>query len=497
MAEPAIAVDPAAEKLAKLFSGSHIPPGLQRAVPAIISLFVSVGIYFILGRLGFTLWFNIPTSAVIGIGGAVALLILSPEGFGKLLLWFGSLVGGFVLFFFMASYHLPPWLVALSLIAYLIMILALLGNRVGLVIGLFYIVMLGLLFTGYLSMVLPLNPSSPLAVAVQGQEELWADMLGSAKENVGSLQEAASRQYKMATGEYEVGVQEQQNRRLGVFLVDTRVLPQIVQKGRHELFSLIGTVKTESFASESELKGRVSCYDAANTLTQGVVMTEAVFDITAGINSYPVQCEFKVSDFQAGARKVALEVLFDFTTDAVMRVGMVDSASFKGEERAELAIYTPGPVSIGMSAGTAPVVIFKNKPAAGPVLDMTIDRNVGWQGEVASIEYVTIVVPPGLKVKRIGTLDVSKYPNMCAMTALNEQECTIGKSELALLTDVQQGQQSMKMPLRLNALTEISDMNALLGKTGYSVTQFRASTKYTYRTKSELPITVQKEAVTP
>ncbi len=493
---PTIAIDPAAEKLAKLFSGSRIPPVLQRAVPAIIALFVSVGIYFLLDRLGFTKWFNIPISAVIGIGGLVALLILSPEKVGKLLLGIGSLVGGFVLFFVMASYHLPPWLVALSLISFIIIVLAVLG-KIGIFTGIINILLLVLLATGQLSIYLPLNPSSPLAVAVQGQEGLWADMLGKAKEGAVSFEEAVTRQYKMATGEYQVGVQEQQNRRLGVFLVDARVLPQIVQRGRHEFFSLIGTVKTESFASEEELRGRVSCYDSAQSLTRGIVMTEPEFDITAGINSYPVQCEFKVADFQAGARKVALEVVFDFTTDAVMRVGMVDSASFKGEERVELAIYTPGPLSIGMSAGSSPVVIFKNKPAAGPVLDMTIDRNIGWQGEVADIEHVTIVVPPGLKVKRVNTLDVSKYLNMCKMTALNEQECTVEKSKLDLLRDVQQGQQAVKMPLRLNVLTEVSDMNALLGKTGYSITQFRASTKYTYRARSELPITVQKEAPMP
>ena len=113
-------------------------------------------------------------------------------------------------------------------------------------------------------------------------------------------------------------------------------------------------------------------------------------------------------NFQAGQFQVRTNFSFEtwgYTTYHFMDVEQIRSLRIEGREPAQVlglrplstAIYTPGPVSLGMPQISLPVAVDTNEtvvvPAIVPAMGVTIENAWRGRGQITDIDYVVVQVP--------------------------------------------------------------------------------------------------------
>ncbi len=128
---------------------------------------------------------------------------------------------------------------------------------------------------------------------------------------------------------------------------------------------------------------------------------------------------------------------------------------------------------IGMNAGKQPLALVADREE-GPTLAVTIER--AWlDGELLSLDELTITVPPGLRIESIS----GETPgNSCTTSSTQEQICTLGPEFISkIVTD-------LKKPFTtLRIFTTKQDANKILGGAPLAIRSFKTEIKYTYRIK--------------
>ena len=487
---------------------NHDPIGnseiLKRLEHVLVVAIIGIVAYFILGNAGLQSTQNI---SIIGtIVGLIAIAIVYPPALGVIMKLVGIifLAGGGLLIFLIAGRLFAPALITTVMLGvYIVAVFATWKGKAGFVVLLLNTVLFWLLlFPPLLYYQQAFRPESPLYIAAENQrtifEEGWAKVRntpGLIKEGGTSAQQAIQRQILIAIGKYETGVEAANSQPLGVFLEHVGVTSPRVPLGTP--IDMYAELTAQAFKADELLNVNLRCY--AKTLvgkeipgSAGEIQPQSTFELSE-LESYPIDCILDSTKIEEGAAKVSIEATFDFATGAFLkghfmpqevirdyaRQGKQPLTEFGITGKDLTAVYTPGPLRVGMGLGKQPVPILPNT-AFGPTLGVTFENN--WpQGKFVAFKKMVITAPPGLEIKSI---DGKPVPGNCKLTPLKEHSCIFQETQLTEFFP------DKIFTKTLRVQTQGRSVEELLGGAPLAIRSFKVDVTYTYRINKDVDITV-------
>ncbi|RJQ18689.1 hypothetical protein C4580_06350 [Candidatus Woesearchaeota archaeon] len=345
------------------------------------------------------------------------------------------------------------------------------------------------------------SPTSPVGKTI---DSLRTTLLDAPTKFIAGIQAIISgtkagieRQILIGTGDYETGVEAASTKQLGVFLDNVALTDTDV--GPDGVIDMYGRLRVESFKTQIDgepLLITLSCYEQTRNIT-GEIRPSAEYEVEEYEN-FDIDCLFKANDLGKGSHTLALDAQFDFTTSAYIKSYFMDQetvralrrqqqeplAAFDITDTSPTAVYTGGPMRIGMNTGQQPISIIPDRKDLAPTLALTLERN--WlDGELVALKTIRITVPPGLGIKSISGRDISG--NTCTATSTQERTCTLSGDFLRGIFS----EQDLKRPFTtLRIATEILDHTRLLGGAPLAIRSFKTEIDYTFRIKKTQTVTV-------
>ncbi|MEM4337015.1 MAG: hypothetical protein QXG86_03355, partial [Candidatus Woesearchaeota archaeon] len=148
-----------------------------------------------------------------------------------------------------------------------------------------------------------------------------------------------------------------------------------------------------------------------NKLVQGKINgeTREQFKVI-GAEDIDLQCEF--AKLSKGAHLINISAEFNFETFSYIkahfmerqriidlkRQGIDPLTQYKITERNPIAVYTNGPVAIGMDLPEMPIGLTQDQNVVMPTLGITIENR--WEGRIKKINRLLVYVPEGLALER-------------------------------------------------------------------------------------------------
>jgi hypothetical protein len=162
--------------------------------------------------------------------------------------------------------------------------------------------------------------------------------------------------------------------------------------------------------------------------------------------------------------------------------------AFQIADKNPVAIFTNGPLKVGMGAGQQPIPLVTEvgeESQFGPTLGITLDRN--WiEGELDEVNSISITVPPGLKM-----LDVSGVPaKRCSGGGEQEHTCVIDGEDLKRLF-----RKPVTTPKTVRVSTAITNIQTVLANAPLAIRSFKATVEYKYIIKKTVGVTVRAPKV--
>jgi len=358
------------------------------------------------------------------------------------------------------------------------------------------------------------RPDSPCGIAAEGQHAAW---VSGYQKIVSGGQEAvhlAQQSFYSATTSYELGVEEQSTKPLGVFLTNVGVTSKTVQPdGMADVFA---TLKTTSFGKD-DLKVELHCYQEGNKeLGKGVIKMQGIKDNTITVNPNELatlDCEIPASNLQGqGAKTIVLEATFDFPTDSFLKSYFMPQEAiraykkqqqssdanpldqFKITDKNPVAVYSGGPLYVGIGFGQQPVPLLSETECStgcpGPAFSITFDKNQGWlQGEFTSVNELEIDVPPGMSINSIDGYSAGISCEAEPKPPLTPEKtiCAVNKDALRKLFPGK-----IEMPRTMRVQTTVADPATIMAKAPLAVRSVNVKAKYTYKIKSTADVTVRE-----
>jgi len=489
--------------------GSVLPETAGRNIlRAVLILGAALAFYVLLKRLGIRTPFNVSFIVIFGIAAAV--YELAPEPIGKLFKWASLIFGGFVGFWALAigpfSPSIAKWATLSWLILYTVLFFSILRFKKGIIVLTFNALIFGLLFTNFYNGVY--EAGTPLHTALQGQQsawrELYRDISGAGKEAYAGL---GRQLYFFKPDSYDLGVEENAARPLGVYLKDIGVTSKTILIDDN--VNVFATLKSLSFKTDAELKIDVACYEEGfedMPDKRGIITPLASVPLRED-EEQPVDCNIDAANLGIGSHNIAIEATFGFPTSAYLKSYFMLQDQIRAykkqhpEEEANpldafeitdknpIAKYTGGPLYIGMGAGQQPIPLPSEN--FGPTLTITLDRNSGWDGDLISVKKITIAVPPGLKVSKISGRSVEKY---CQIVS-EEDTCVLDKPEI-LDRLFPPAEKPVHLEKKIRVETLITDKAKLMANAPLAIRSFKVTADYVFRIKkTSESITVQAPKV--
>lgn len=499
----AIAASAEAAASAAKPTATNTPFKNRRALLLLIMLALLAG-YYLLNKAGLkNIW-------SVGIAGGIAVLLVliilapSPAKFVWRLLGIIAITAGGLLGFFalaLLPFQVPAFFTTIFILGTIAIAFAEWGKGAGitllLVNALLFFILLGP-WHSKLHYTEAFRIDSPLYLAAEKQQAEFAKIWESrvkVKQGATGVQQDIKRRILVATGEYEDGVEAATSEPLGVFLEKTAVTRERVTIGTPiDLFTEL-TAQTFGFSDET-LKIKLQCYGktfSGNKIegSNGDITPQAEFEL-ADLESYPVDCVLNSEKFGVGPAKAVIEAEFDFTTSSFIKGHFMpqeiirDYARQKKQPLTELgisgrdleAVYTAGPLRIGMGLGRQPIPILPNTPFA-PTLGITFENN--WvQGKFVEFKKLTITAPPGIEM--IG-IDGQKILKNCK-TIQKEQTCTMEEKDLEEMF------KDKIFTRTIRVQTQGRSAEELLQGAPLAIRSFKLSVDYVYQISKEIDVTV-------
>ncbi len=480
---------------------------------------------FVVLLLPVLIWFlqtvNMLTSTNIILSvGIVAILVVwtferTREFANKVLTVLIFLFGGIILFWLsvwaqsMLKFQFPNFVTTFLILAYLFVIavwpspkdqkgpnvlkwIALFANL------LFFVTIL--LAPTTVSLISP--PGTPLYVSVYAVRQGWFDSFNTLLKTGKEVYKGFETQVFIASGDYEMGVEAQSQKPLGVFLDNVGVTSPIVTE-TDKYIDVFGRLRVESFKTGENLTVNVRCFvDGMERKTKGNITPHASFSVEE-YEMQEIDCLMPVSGPGGpgvGTPTIVLEASFDFTTSAFLKSYFMDQETvrsmrrqqidpldaFKIADKSPIAKFTGGPLMIGMGAGQQPVALVAGDQF-GPTLTITFDRN--WlEGELYNITNMSITVPPGLKIENVdGNIP---DPSLCSGGKNVEQACVL---EGGILDDLFDSPVSTPKTIRVH--TALVDNAVLLANAPLAIRSFKVNVKYNYIIKKKASVIVRAKEV--
>lgn len=472
---------------------------------AVLILGAALAFYVLLKRLGIRAPFNISFIVIFGIAAAV--YELAPGPIGKLFKWVSLLFGGFVGFWTLAigpfSPSIAKWATLTWLVLYTVLFFSILGFKKGMGVLVFNAVIFGLLFTNFYNGMY--EPGTPLHTALRGQQSAWSelytDIKGAGKEAYTGLK----RQYFSGFDDYALGVEENRDRPLGVYLRDIGATSDAVSMD--DTINVFATLKSLSFKTDEKLEIDVVCYEEGfedMPDKKGIITPRSKFPVKED-EEQPIDCNIDALHLGPGSHNIAIEATFGFVTSSFLKGYFMlqdQIRSYKSQHPEEganpldefgiidknpFAVYTGGPLYIGIRVGLQPIPLPEEN--FGPTLTVTLDRNPGWEGDLMNVKKFTVAVPPGLKVTKVSGRSVADG-NYCQVKDNGEDTCVLDKPEI-LDRLFPKFEKPILLKKNIRVETLITDKKTLMANAPLAMRSFKVSIDYDFRIKKIKDVTVQ------
>jgi hypothetical protein len=461
-------------------------------------LLAGIVLFYVMNLLGLKVTPMISTLLVIGVM-VFAIARAAPHLFDTTIrliaIYFTGIIGFTALAFI--PIPLPNIFTTLFLLFYVIMVFSAAGKTRGFVVSFLYI----LFFVSMLY--IPLYPDffntdTPLYNAFEGQRDAWVDIFKGGEQLAEKTKEGFERQILIATGNYESSVEAASSKKLGVFFQNVGATANIVDL--EDTVDVYATLTAESFARDDELLIDVSCHPDMDDSIKGEILPTNTF----AVNEYEIQevdCIFDGVELGEGRHTIFMVAEYNFETSAFLKTYFMEKEqarelgrdgnnplhAFKISDVDPSAIFSGGPMRIGMGVGKQPIRLSDSD--IGPTLTVTFDRN--WiEGELASVSNVELVSPPGVRIVSVnGKEDLS-----CSGGASDEQVCILSASTLNEIFTTSRGR--VMTPKTIRVQTRVDDMQTVLSNAPLAIRSFKVSADYTFRTKNQVLVTVKRDDLT-
>jgi len=313
-----------------------------------------------------------------------------------------------------------------------------------------------------------------------------------------TIGEDVQRQLAIASGDYYTGkVDNAAKQKLGVYLENFHATDQMLYPSAP--IDAVVTMKAETL--DTELNIAVAC-DADGNVSASKVLPKNAFTVLT-YDQYDIDCIWNKGVLGVGAHTLNFRSEFDFTTRAYLKSYLMDQDRLREYRRQNVdplasipdknpvAVYTSGPVRIGMSLGKQPIPLGKNGDALQS-WGVTVENS--WEGKVLGITGLTLAVPKGIAINDPASIGAV----LTTCDAVPEEERVTCDDTLvnvyALTADELQSPgyknltvKSLRIPLT------ITDPTKVLGKAPIGVQNFKASVQYRYLLERSLPVQVREE----
>lgn len=337
---------------------------------------------------------------------------------------------------------------------------------------------------------------SPVRIAAESQQIEWEKIWFGVTQGVERAQSEAQRQINIATGNYEEGVESASQKPLGIFLENVGTNSP-VKLG--ENLKIFGYLKAMTLSPSDKFAISANCYPALqpNNKSEASFIPEGKILYSGDYKS--VDCEILSANIGPGLSQVVLETIFDFETNTFVKNYFMEQSvlrAYRGQgldpldeykivDKNPIAMYTGGPLMIGMRASAQQPVPLVEESKVGPRLDVTIDKNVAWpEGELLRVNKVVIYVPNGLKPVGDSENEPKCNPapdGVSKMCEMNVEKLVISSPDKPLV-----------LPVRFAVNTKIDEggIQKIMGGSPLAVHSFKVDVEYTVRVRKAFDVQV-------
>lgn len=280
---------------------------------------------------------------------------------------------------------------------------------------------------------------------------------------------------RAAKGDYYTGqVDSAAKKRLGVYIENFRATEPFFYE--YSPVTAFATLKAETL--DKPLDIFIAC-DADGTIPANIIRPKDTFNIITA-EQHEIDCIWNKGALKKGMHALRIRAEFEFTTRAYIKAYIMDRDRLREyrrqnidplanvPDRTPVAIYTSGPVRIGMSLGQQPIAL----GAGGEALQswgVTVENL--WDGQLEELTSMHFFVPKGIKIARIEGIDIQQAS--CAAIPEEEQEAC--DDSLVNVYSLAPGEaRNFRIPL------EITNPEQVLGRAPVAVQNFKVSAQYRY-----------------
>ncbi len=313
--------------------------------------------------------------------------------------------------------------------------------------------------------------------------------------NVGKgIQESYNESISYATGDYYTGrVDRNVKEPLGVYITNIETAdPEVYEDEAIEIWAILRAKSIEEPIDSI----KVQCIADKDTIKEKPGKSK-VSEFNNFIDEEEdIDCKFEENDLEAGSHLITFTAEFDFTTLAYLKTYFIDDERLKALKREgidvfkeygitdknPIAVYTNGPVGIGMETKTPPIGISKDYDST-PKFGITIENK--WKGKITEIKDLIIYLPEGIELD-----------DNCdeAFEKIETREYILdGYTAYKMIDAVKESKEWKDIELykSRNCRLNIKDRNKILGDTPISTKYIKARIKYVYNSQESININVQ------
>ncbi len=292
------------------------------------------------------------------------------------------------------------------------------------------------------------------------------------------------------TGKVDQNVREP----LGVYITNIETSDPIVYED--EEIDIWATLIAKSIEEPIETI-KVKCEADTHTLGKEIPGTTKVKEFHDLFDDEDdIDCKFEAGVLEEGSHLITFTAEFDFTTLGYLKTYFIDDERLKAFKREKIdvfkeygitdknpiAIYTNGPVGIGMETKTPPIGVNDDYDST-PKFGITIENN--WKGKIAEIKDLIIYLPDGLELddycdRAFQDLTREEYK----LEGYKGYEFTKGIKESREWKNIEV-YRSRKCRLR------IKDPSKVLGDSPISIKYIKARIDYIYNSEEVININVK------
>jgi len=312
--------------------------------------------------------------------------------------------------------------------------------------------------------------------------------VNSVVKNIGKAwKDAWNSLIKTATGDYYMGkVDEYEHEPVGVYLEDLQAADPKFFEG--EKITVWAVLKAKTLDKEINIK--VSCYaKEGDKKIEGGITPQDEFNIATEEEEY-LDCSF--DKLSPGKRDVTFNAEFNFETMAYLKTYFMDKERlraltregidvfehYKISHRYPIAIYTNGPIGIGMrTAEPLPVGVYSDRENIPFFFGITIENN--WEGTIKKITDLEVQVHDSLELTNCDHgFEFKENEDGYNIYSLVPDKRT---------EDIKTGK-FHSIQCRLNPV----EPRSLLGNEPITTRYFRVTASYIYELEKSVPVEIEK-----